>query len=305
MRRFFFVLLIAAGLFSSLLFSSPCFAAESTVQITPTLLEFETVPGKAYSTSEIVIFNPSVRQRQRIELVIRDLTVADETGTYGFFNVPHERFSLSTWAEVNPKVVTLEPQEAQGVTVQIDTPLDAEAGGHYGILLALAKPETEEELPEGVMVRNTGGVGLALLGTTPGDISWAGRIIEFQPVPFLNTGPVNFSLRFANDGTVHYSPHGTIEIFDLLGGKVGEVEIKEQRVFPQKIRRLETVWKRILLVGKYTAKATVYYGKEGEERVDTAEITFWAFPYKAFLILVGVVVCVVIISKVRKRVEER
>lgn len=279
-------------------------AEQSASQISPTSLEFETSPSNPYQTSEIYLFNPSLSEAQKMDITVKDLTVVDELGTYSFVNDPESRFAISQWTEITPKNVTLGPQEVQILNLKTTPPKDVEPGGHYGIILTTATPEGFEEIPAkgGAIVRTVGGVGAVLMATVPGEISWEGRLLEFLPVSLLNTGPVNFVIRFENQGTVHYSPHGKIEVFDFLGGKVGEVEVKPQRVFPLKTRRLEATWNRLLLVGKYRAKATIYYGKTNEEKTATAEIYFWAFPYKATAALILTIAVLVVISKLRRKI---
>jgi len=287
-----------------LLFGSvlPARGQESATQISPTLIEFQVAPGQPYESSDVYIFNPSLTQTQKMRIIVKDLVVVDEDGSYGFVTDKNSRYSLSNWVTIDPSEVTLEPQEAQNIKLKVTPPSDAEPGGHYGIILATATPPGLEHLaPKGVLVRNIGGVGSVLLATVPGKTSWEGRIIEFLPIPFINLGPVNFTIRFENEGTVHYDAYGKIEIFDFLGGKVGEAEIKPYRVFPQKIRKLKATWERLLLIGKYRAKATIYYGKEGQEQVQTAEISFWAFPYKGALVTLATLAVVIVVSKLRKK----
>lgn len=298
-KRFFFSFLIFTII--SLAVTAQKAEAGSAVQLTPTSLEFEISPGETYINKEFRIFNPSHTESQIMEPEIMDFFVENETGSYIFMPEPHESFSLSRWVTISPQKVTLEPLEIQLLTLTITAPEDAEPGGHYAILLTSAIPTNRPEEPEGVAVGAVGGVGGPLLATVPGEISWEGKILEFGPIPFRNLGPTTFRVRFQNLGTVHYKPYGKIEIFDFLDNKIDEVEIPPTRVFPQTIRRLETTWERLLLIGKYRAKATIYYGEEGKEKTDTAEIEFWGFPYKGAIVLLLTLGLVIVVSKLRKK----
>jgi len=275
--------------------------AASAIQITPTSLEFEIAPGETHISRDFNLFNPSRTEAQVMTPEILDFSIEDETGTYNFAVQPHERFALSEWVSFSPQEIALEPLEVQKLTLTITAPQDAEPGGHYAMLLTSSRPPETGDRGEGVVLQAVGGVGAPLFATVPGELSWEGRILEFMPVSFKNFGPVDFKLRFQNLGTVHYKPYGKIEIFDFLNNKVGEVEIPPTRVFPQTIRRLEATWGRLLLIGKYRAKATLIYGKPGEEKTDTAEIAFWGFPYKGALVILATLVLVIVVSKLRKR----
>jgi len=174
----------------------------------------------------------------------------------------------------------------------------------------------EPKAGEGVAVGTSGGVGMYLLGKLPGEVSYDGELLEFMPVsdairlPFLkdpitidfvDLGPINFVVRFRNKGTVHYLPYGYVDVYDWFGGKVDQVAIKPQRVFPEKIFRLKTEWPRILLIGKYRVVASLFYGRAGAEKEATAEITFWAFPLMEVIILIAVILLLFTVARLKKR----
>ncbi len=278
--------------------------AASAIQIAPTSLEFEIAPGETYVNQDFNLFNPSRTEAQVMTPKVLDFSVEGETGTYNFAVRPNRMFSLSEWVTFSPSEITLEPLEVQTLTLTITAPEDAEPGGHYAMLLTSSQPLELGDGDGGVVLRAVGGVGAPLFATVPGEISWEGKILEVMPVPFKNFGPVDFKLRFQNLGTVHYKPYGKIEVFDFLNNKVGEVEIPPTRVFPQTIRQMEANWGRLLLIGKYRAKATLTYGKPGEEKTDTAEIAFWGFPYKGALVTLVTLGLVVAVSKLRKKEDK-
>lgn len=292
--------------FSAVLLISPFPAnAASAIQLTPVLLDIEIEPGTTIVSKIFNVFNPSREESQIMVAKVSDFYMDDETGSFRFTQLPHPRYALSEWITIEPKEFTLEPLEVQNLTVTISPPADIEPGGHYAMLFVDSKSDQPENAAEGVLVQPVGGVAAPIFSTAPGDISWKGRILEFLPVNFKNLGPVDFKIRFQNEGTVHYNPEGKIEIFDFLDNKVGEVKIGPTRTFPQTIRRLETTWDRYLLIGKYRAKATLTYGEKGNEQMDTAEITFWAFPYKPALVILGILILIKTVAVLKKKAEEK
>lgn len=303
-HRFFFIFLFSlfylacrqAGFLFSIF---PVFSQGLSLQISPVLYEVFLKPGEVRVISDFEFFNP-FENTQEVKVALKDIVISDETGGLQMIPDSHSRYSLSKWLDVEPREFTLGPREHKTVDLTIRVPDNAEPGGHYGALFGQVEPPTFEEGPTGVAVK--AGVASPILLTVAGPVSYAGEIIEFKKVPFVNLGPVNFLIRFKNMGTVHYKPHGIVEIFDWFGNKTDVVTVPERRAFPETIRQLTATWNRRLLFGKYKAVATIYFGAE-DERQDKAEIFFWAFPYKPLLVLMGVGLLLWAVGKIKKRLR--
>jgi hypothetical protein len=303
MRRksFLFFLLSLFIIYCSLLII-PAFSQESlALQISPALYELTLDPGETRSISDFEFFNPS-EVTQETDILLYDFVVSDEVGGIEIVEESHTRYSLSRWLGVSPEEMKLGPRDHQKVDLTISVPDFAEPGGHYGVLFGKIKPPSMGG--DITRVGISAGVAGPILLTVTGPISYAGEIIEFRKIPFVNLGPVNFLIRFKNEGTVHYQPHGTIEIFDWFGNKADVVTVPEKRAFPETIRQLPAVWNRRLLVGKYKARATIYFGAEDENK-DVSEIEFWAFPYKPVLVMLAVLILLLVVGKIKKKIEER
>ena len=272
------------------------------LQISPSLTEVNLNPGETASFDTFEIFNPS-DTTEEVNLVIKDIEIKDERGTIALLDETSVRYSLSEWATVEPAKITLEPRKHLSLKIIIAVPEDAEPGGHYGAVFAISRGTGEVEAGE-VGLGVSAGVASPILLTVSGPVSTTGEIVEFRKVPFINLGPIDFLLRFRNTGTVHYRPHGVIDLYDLFGNKAATIPVDEQRAFPETVRQLDARWNRVLLMGKYRAVAKILFGLE-DERQDTAEIEFWAFPYKGVLGIIGAVVALIFLFQVRRWWQER
>lgn len=279
---------------------TPLFAQGISLQISPIIYETSASPGEVKVISDFEFFNP-FDTPQTVQVDVQDIIIFDETGGLQIVKDSHSRYSLSKWVEIKPKTFILGPKEHRTVELRIRVPDDAEPGGHYGAVYGEVKPPsaTKKDIT-GVSVK--AGVVSPILFIVRGPVSYSGEIIEFKKVSFVNLGPVKFLLRFKNTGTVHYKPHGIIEIFDWFGKKIDVVTVPEKRVFPQTIRQLPAIWNRKLLFGKYKAVATIWFGAEDERR-DRAEIYFWAFPYKPFFVLLGVIFLLWLVRRIKRRLR--
>ncbi|MBI2120256.1 MAG: hypothetical protein HYT94_01370 [Parcubacteria group bacterium] len=175
--------------------------------------------------------------------------------------------------ENNEHEFLIKKGEAQRIPYVIRAPLDAEPGGHYGVLFFKATRTGEgETLNIGTQV------GVLVLITVPGNHLQKGQILDFlTSKKFYQKAPIDFSIRFENTGTVHFEPKGTITITNIFGKEIGEVPVQGQIVLPTGIRNLTAKWDvEGLLLGKYTAALSIVDG-EGAE-LTAKSVSFYVFP---------------------------
>ena len=168
----------------------------------------------------------------------------------------------------------------------IHAPPDAEPGSHFGVIFFKASdPSSTGTLKVGTQV------GVLLLVTIPGAHLQKGRILSFLVPWFVSGGPVPFTFRFENTGTVYFEPKGEITITNMLGTKVGSIPIEGQVVLPTGIKDLRFQWPgEGLLFGQYKAVARVV---DGEGNVLTSSVvTFYAAP---LWYMGGFLVCVLVL----------
>lgn len=184
------------------------------------------------------------------------------------------------------------------VEYRITAPPDAEPGSHFGVIFFKASdPSATGSLKVGTQV------GVLVLVTIPGAHLQKGNIISFVAPWFTAGGPVPFTLRFQNTGTVYFEPKGQITITNMLGQKVGSVPIEGQVVLPTGVKDLHFDWQGDgLLFGQYRAAATVVDG-DGNA-LTSREVTFYAAPlwYIGFF-LFSVLVLFFIVKLARKHIR--
>lgn len=205
-------------------------------------------------------------------------------------------YSLRDWLKPEIEEFTLRHGQRIHLPVEISIPSDAEPGGHYGVVFALTQPATpeselEKEQAKG-QVTIVSRVGSLFFVRVKGEVSEDGSLKEFKTVEnYYEKGPIPFELVFENNGSVHLTPYGMIEIFNLLGKKVGEVEIDSYFAMPDSLRSREVTWDKGFLFGKYTALASINRGYQ--DIIDQETIEFWVIPWK--IILSGIVLFFLII----------
>jgi len=272
------------------------FAQQSGVTISPLTFELTANPGDTL-TNTLKIYNPTDNIIS-IKMEIEDFRPIGETGQVIVEPEVEITYSLKRWVKTDPTGFTLEPKEQKFVDFEISVPENAEPGGKYGSVLASTTGVVGKGVTGTAVAQK---VGVLLLLTVAGEVKEELAIKEFLAPSFLEYGPVPFTMRFENKGTVHVRPRGFVTITNWWGKKVADVEFSQLNVIPGAVRKIETSWQNKWLFGKYTAMLVGSYGTANLP-FNPPILTFWAFPWKIALgIFVVLLLIFAFFYKTRKR----
>lgn len=247
-----------------------------------------------------------------------DLLVSNRLGTAKIFNLTSEDFtgstdkeqtvillgddrgpySLQDFIKIGSTTLSLDHASRARIPVSVSIPKNAEPGGLYGsVIVSTMSKSDEAKNTSGVVSTNPIFTRIAVLIfiKVKGEVKEDGKLISFALAQnkkvVSGTDSVIFDLFFKNDGNIHLNPKGTITIQNMLGSTVGIIDVEPWYAMPKSLRFREVAWKPKFLFGKYTATATILPGY-GQSK-DEISYTFWAIPWKMFLIVFVVVVAVV------------
>jgi len=278
-----------------------CLAAEidaSQLSISPVTFELTANPGDVL-TNKLRVYNPS-DSIIAIEMEKEDFAATGEEGEVRLSPAEVETYSLARWITVIPESFTLGPNEQKFVDFVISVPENAEPGGKYGSVLASAAGIISPG-KEIVGVSISKKLGALVLLTVSGDVVESVQVKEFSVSSFLEYGPIPFSIRFENMGTVHVRPRGFITITDWRSKKVIDIAFPQKNVLPGSIRKVEATWDEKWLFGRYTATLVGMYGA-GNTPFNPPVTVFWVFPWKITLgILLGLAMVITYFVKTRRR----
>jgi len=282
---------LGLGIFSPVL----AYEIEKLANI-PVTNDFTLGPGKV----EIFI-DPGAKQT-------RNLLITNRLGKEMKFKVEIEDFEGSPTGEVAavllggkkgpyslrdylyPEITefTLAHGERMVLPVEISIPEGIEPGGLYGSVLVSTVPSAEElaeeeEVSKG-QIQIKGRIGSLFFIRVKGEAAEEGRLEKFDTADskrFYQKMLISFSVLYRNTGNVHLNPYGVIEIKNLLGKKVDEIEIEPYFAMPKSMRYIEKKWDKDLGLGLYTATLSLNRGYK--DIIDTAKISFWILPWKILL----------------------
>ena len=289
-------LIFIIGIIFGLILANGVFAQAVGITISPLTFELTANPGDTLSNT-IKIYNPT-DSAISIKMETEDFHPIGETGQVVVEPEVEMTYSLKRWVKTEPTEFTLEPRESKFVDFEISVPENAEPGGKYGSVLASTTGVIGREITGAAVAQK---VGALLLLTVAGEVKEELIIKEFLAPAFLEYGPVPFTIRFENKGTVHLRPRGFVTITNWWGKKVADVEFSQLNVIPGAIRKIETSWQNKWLFGKYTAMLVGSYGTANLP-FNPPILTFWAFPWKVALgIIIVLILVFTFFYKTRRR----
>jgi hypothetical protein len=269
-----------------------------TLNVTPVTVEHDANRGDKIEGSFKVV-NGSDKDLQ-LTPTPKNFTASDELGGV---NLTEEdtNYSLAKWISVTPETVDVSARGSQVFNYTISIPGDAEPGGHFGSIIVSTNPVNIDAT--GPLVSQE--VGPLILVRIAGDTYQEATIVEFStPDNILEKGPVTLQTRVKNTGNVHFKPKGTIEIKNMFGNVVANLDLEERNVLPDSIRKLTNDWNPSgLNIGRYTANLTLVYGVDN--KIVTASTSFVLFPYKTVIPLVLIIAGLLIYGvKRRDRIKK-
>jgi hypothetical protein len=287
MKRARLLILIIIGLGQLILFSGVFAQEEKTgLSISPVTFELTANPGDVLD-NKIKVFNPT-DSIVGVKMEVEDFTVVGEMGEVRIEPADVETYSLAKWIKTEPTEFFLEPGEQKFVDFFIEVPKNAEPGGKYGSVLATTTGVISSGSTGPAITQK---VGSLILLAVSGQVEESLNVKGFLVPSFLETGPVIFTTRFENQGTVHLRPRGFITINNWRDKKVADVEFSQLNVIPGAVRRVETTWNKKWLFGKYTAMVVGSYGSNNLP-FSSEVLTFWVIPWKIILTVIVILILI-------------
>ena len=293
MKKIFFPILLAVGamVFGFGIKSALAYKIEDLSNM-PVENDFVLGPGKTELwmdagekfTKEIMITN-RLGKTMDFNIEIEDFRGSRNPGeTVVLLGGEKGPYTLKDYLKPESAKFTLSHGQRMILPIEISLPQDAEPGGRYGSIVVTTSPpesqfgEVEKEKAKGGIRVVTRLASLFFI-RVKGDAAENGVFKEFKlDKKFYEKGPISFSALFENNGNVHLTPYGTIEIRNLFGKKVDETDLDPWFVLPDSLRLREVKWQKPWLFGKYTALASINRGYQ--DIIDQKSVDFWVIPWK-------------------------
>ncbi|MDX9893439.1 MAG: hypothetical protein RB292_03420 [Patescibacteria group bacterium] len=308
MKKFFLFSII----FGSWLLATPVWAAT----VFSPVVELTGAPGETLQ-GVVKLYNETDEDLVLVSS-IEAFTSSDEVGT-PIYLPPDQRRLYLDWFTVPTDSILLQPRQVAIVPFTVSIPAKAVPGGYYAVIFWQQSPDKQVD---SLAVNSK--VGTLIFLKVEGDLVESGEVLDFAPAEAKNIFwelPLNFLVRFANNGNIHQRPTGVIELRGWFGQLASlPLNPDHKAVLPDTVRRFEVAWGsgfagsawqnfwlsakqefEYLAVGKIQASLTFAYGS-AEPVVRTVD--FWFIPWRllsvVLLLLVGLIVFLCLNKKIKK-----
>ena len=229
---------------------------------------------------------------------IEDFT-GDSYGSSKLLGKEKGIFSLRDYLYPEQNNFILAHGEKAVLPINVNIPQNAEPGGLYGAVIVRAEPVVIDKADAIEQITVKTRLASLFFARVKGDVNEIGNLKSFQSDrKFYNKNNINFSIVYNNTGNVHLNPYGKIEIKNILGKKIDEIQIAPYFVMPGFFRAKNIIWDKNLAFGRYTAFLQLNRGYSNI--VDEVKIHFWIMPFK-FLFVCGIMLLIILISLWLKR----
>ena len=295
---------IAFALFTAvaLLFTTSLAGAQQAEQVNLAISpqRFEISANKGDSSEDVVRLTNGSESVVEIETIPKNFTPVGEEGGVELTE-DDTTWSLADWITVSPNTAIIPAGATQDFTITINIPDNAEPGGHFGSVVFKTVPPAGSDAGAAQVSQE---IAPVILVKVAGDITETANIESFDATKsfWSNEDVISFETRIGNTGNVHFKPSGSVVIKNMFGNIVTTINLDEQNVLPDSVRKLVTEWNDPgFSVGRYTADLTLIYGADNTILTETT--TFTVFPYQTLvpaILLIGLTLFVLV--KFRKRV---
>ncbi len=274
-------------------------AQQAGISIKPAIIEPDHAlnPGteEKYSIT-VENLNPT---EQKFYLFTRNISGVHDGNVpvFSLDNFEETGYKLTDWITLPFNEITLPANGQTSFDFNIKVPDNAPPCGHFGgIFISVDPPEIEKSgAAVGYQVANIISIRVA------GECYEEANIRQFSTSKFLyGSSNVEFSVRVENTGNVLVKPIGPLEIYNMLGNKVGELIFNEDQagVFPKSTREYnDIIWESDSTgFGRYEAILSPIYGDNGARKTMSSTVTFWILPMNIIGPALGILAVILLIT---------
>jgi hypothetical protein len=250
------------------------------VGISPAVVD----PSRLFEPGDVESFNMEVTNLSDIDqtyfLSKRDIINVREGGVpvFATSDSPKTGYELSEWVSLGIEDVFIPARGTVNVPFTITVPNEVSPGSHFGSIILSVEPPKLRSSGAGIGYEVANIISIRIAG----DALDLASIRQFSTSEYIyGSTNVVFNARIENEGNTLVKPAGPLEINNMFGKRVGQLNFNDSQaaVFPGTTREYEITWEdESPGFGRYEALLSVVYGPEGKMSTISSTVTFWILP---------------------------
>ena len=324
--------------------------ARVSILIAPQRFDLSIFPGDSY-TGQFKIENKS---EVPLSISVRAIPFGAEEGTGQMRFEAVSPDCPSSWIELEKTEILLEPGKTRRLNFQVNVPWESEPGGYYFFVYFEPRFPSHYFTEEGPRVIPVVGVpflvstsallidpeegkeleildfsiskeervkiveeffGTIARSASRGLASVGAVYAQVPEIQITENTPSSFIVSLKNNDIYHLKPLGNLSVYNLLGNKIGQAELKGQTILPGKSRNFEVIlikenesfitrFLNFISLGSYRAELNVraLSPVRGEIFPD-GDSSFSFFAMRNFYYLTVLILMAMIIYFARRRIK--
>jgi hypothetical protein len=239
---------------------APCTGAESSLWVSPAILDLVMRPGQT-AVQEFQLGNDT-SARVKIRAYAWDWWIT-ETNDKAFGPPGSSPLrSMAGWVSFDPAEVTVEPDSVASIKLFLSVPKDASAGYYSVAFFEGASPELPPPAAGQPRLSIVSRLGVLTMVAIEGTEHYQVEVERSEVTPPTEGSELKYSLTLKNRSNVHLMVQGVLAIFTPDHRLVGKTRLQPQRFLPGQSDVIKIPYAGALRPGQYTAVATLIYGRD-------------------------------------------
>lgn len=220
---------------------------------------------------------------------VADYIISDKDGTPVLIENTElkPKYGAASWISFLYDRATIPPKDFITLDIFVDPPKEIGSCGHYTIVYfqpnetALGSPTGERNSATAVITK----IGALLnLTTETKQCTESAEITSFSYPTFLEYGPITVTYDISNNGDIHLSPKGYINLSNALGQLTDQNILEEKRIFPETLKSYKHTFGKKWMFGPYTIHIKSTYGMN-DDKILTKTAVVWVLPWKVMTVV--------------------
>ncbi len=270
----------------------PAYAQKKGLEVYPSFIDVELINPGEEKKLEIYFVNHN-SESLNLELVPIDFKQKDEYGGISLIGQEAGTFSysLSSFLSFESNSLVLAPGEKRKFLVSVKNREDLSPGGHYAAVVAkLVSTGDESESATAIKPSVSSLILLRKVGGERFNLSLSN--IDWPKTLFVFSYQSSLVLTFKNEGNVHLTPYGRLDIKDIFGRLIYKAVVNEGslRVLPETTRRIPVFLTKTALGLPFSVNSISVQGEDSLKKTRYLYKGSFIYVDPAILVLVAVLI---------------